>query len=574
MTVKPLVRGATTVIGIVAALGATEVSTLEAQRRAVAPPADAPRFPVLPLKSADKKVGVQAADAIRSRLSTAYRIKDMYVIPRADVEAILQGSGFPPDEAPDPITARLLAAQLRGDEYLEGAVTKTPTGYRLDTRLVLTRDNAMVQPLPPAEAADVGAAARGVVASIQEARKQLTSVRACENALREGNPGAAITAARMGMAEFPQATMARVCLARAFIAQKAPADSVIPVLEAVLAVDSTSRPALELLGVAYKQANQIDKGVTAWGRLIRYYPNDAKLVSEVVNEIAASGRPAIAKPIIEQAVEQNPGDPALTRLLFLIQLASKDWKGATKTGEDLVRVDTASADTTFFLRLAVAYDSDSQPQKAAETLARSVAKFPNNAALWSTYAQMLRNSGQLQQSLTAIDRAISINPNVEHGWFRRAQVLVELGQLDSAFASAKRGVAAGEDKSLVGQLMLVEANKKFRAARQSQQRADYQEAVRLLSQADSIAPNPTISFLLGASAFSVGDQAARENQKAKSCELAELAEDSFTTAMIHLPRGAQVQQEAAMQLLNAIPQYTRAVEGQKKNFCKNKRRTG
>jgi tetratricopeptide (TPR) repeat protein len=563
MTVKPLVRGATTIIGIVAALGATEVSTLEAQRRAVAPPADAPRFPVLPLKSADKKVGVQAADAIRSRLSTTYRIKDMYVIPRADVEAILQGSGFPPDEAPDPITARLLAAQLRGDEYLEGAVTKTPAGYRLDTRLVLTRDNAMAQPLPPAEAADVGAAARAVVASIQEARKQLGSVRACENALREGNPAAAITAARMGVAAFPQATMARVCLARAFIAQKAPADSVIPVLEAVLAVDSTSRPALELLGVAYKQANQIDKGVTAWGRLIRYYPNDAKLVSEVVNEIAASGRPAIAKPIIEQAVEQNPGDPALTRLLFLIQLASKDWKGATKTGEDLVRVDTASADTTFFLRLAVAYDSDSQPQKAAETLARGVAKFPNNAALWSTYAQMLRNAGQLQQSLTAIDRAISINPNVEHGWFRRAQVLVELGQLDSAFASAKRGVAAGEDKSLVGQLMLVEANKKFRAARQSQQRADYQEAVRLLSQADSIAPNPTISFLLGASAFSVGDQAARENQKAKSCELAELAEDSFTTAMIHLPRGAQVQQEAAMQLLNAIPQYTRAVEGQK-----------
>ena len=568
---KPLVRGATTLIGIVAALGATEVSTLEAQRRPVAPPADAPRFPVLPLRSADKKIGVQAADAIRSRLSTAYRIKDMYVIPRADVEAILQGSGFPPDEAPDPITARLLAAQLRGDEYLEGNVTKTPAGYRLDTRLVLTRDNTMVQPLPSAEAANVNDAARAVVASIQEARKQLEEVRACENALRANNAAAAITAARAGIAEYPHATMARVCMARAFTAQKAPADSIIPVLEAVLATDSMSRPALEQLGLAYKTSNQVDKSVQTWGRLIRFYPNDAKLVSDVVNEIASSGRPEIAKPIIVQAVEQNPGDPALTRLLFLIQLASKDWKGATKTGEDLVRVDTASADTTFFMRLAVAYNSDSQPQKAAETIARGVAKFPNNAGLWSTYGQMLRSAGQLQQSLTAIDRALSINPNVEHGWFGRAQVLVDLGQTDSAFASAKRAVAAGEDKNLVGQLMLVEANKKFRAARQSQQRADYQEAVRLLTMADSVAPNPTISFLLGASAFSVGDQAARENQKAKSCDLAQLAEDSFVTAMIHLPKGAQVQAEASTQLLNAIPQYTRAVEGQKKNFCKTKR---
>jgi tetratricopeptide (TPR) repeat protein len=572
MTVKPLVRQATGVFGIVAALGVTEASTLEAQRRATAVDPNAPRFPVLPFRGADKKVAVQAADAVRTRLASVFRPRDMYVIPRADVEAILQGSGFAPDEAPDPITARLLAAQLRADEYVEGTVTRAGAGYRLDTRLVLTRDNTMVQPLPPAEAADVGGAARAVVASIAEARKQLDNVRACENALRDGNHAAAITAARMGITEYPQATMARVCLARAFIAQKAPADSVIPVLEAVLAADSANRPGLELLGVAYKQANQTDKAVTTWGRLIRYYPNDAKLVSEVVNEIAASGRPEIAKPIIEQAVEQNPGDPALTRLLFLIQLASKDWKGATKTGEELFRVDTASADTSNILRLAVAYDSDSQPQKAAETLARGVAKFPNNAALWSTYAQMLRNAGQLQQSLSAIDRALSINPNVEHGWFRRAQVLVELGQLDSAFASAKRAVAAGEDKSLVGQLMLVEANKKFRAARQTQQRADYQEAVRLLTQADSIAPNPTISFLLGASAFSVGDQAARENQRARSCELANLAEESFTTAMIHLPRGAQVQQEAAMQLLNAIPQYTRAVEGQKKNFCKGNRR--
>ena len=569
---KPLVRQAATTLGMVVALGAGEAATLEAQQRSTrAVDPNAPRFPVLPFRGADKKIALQAADAVRSRLSSVFRPRDMYVIPRTDIEAILKGSGFPEDEAPDAITARLLAAQLRAEEYIEGGVTRTPTGYRVDARMVLTRDNTMVQPLGPAEAGDLGGAARAIVASLQEARKQLDDVRACENALRDGNHAAAITAARTGIAEYPRATLARVCLARAFIAQKAPADSVISVLEAALAVDSANRPALELLGVAYKEANQMDKAVTAWGRLVTLYPGDAKLVSAVVNEIAASGQPEIAKPIIERAVEQNPGDPALTELLFLIQLAAKDWKGATKTGEDLFRVDTAAADTSNFVRLAVAYSSDSQPQKAAETMARAVAKFPNSAVLWSTYSQMLRSAGQLQQALTAIERALSIDPNVEHGHFRRAQVLAELGQVDSAFAAAKRAVAAGYDKNLVGQLLLIEANKKFRAARQTQQRADYQEAVRLLSQADSIAPSPTVSFLLGASAFSVGDQAARENQKAKSCELAQLAEDSFTTAMIHLPRGAAVQQEASTQLLNAIPQYTRAVESQKKNYCKTRR---
>src|SRR5918999_2858950 len=280
MTVKPTVRQATAVLGIVAALGVTEVSTLDAQRRGTVDP-NAPRFPVLPFRGADKKVTVQAADAVRARLSSVFRPRDMYVIPRADVEAILEGSGFPKDEAPDPITARLLAAQLRAEEYIEGAVSRTGAGYRVDTRLVLTRDNTMVQPLGPAEAGDVGAAARAVVASLQEARKQLDDVRACENALREGNHAAAITAARTGIAEYPRATMARVCLARAFIAQKAPGDSIVSVLEAALAVDPTNRPALELLGVAYKEANQMDKAVTTWGNLVSLHPNDSKLVSAV-----------------------------------------------------------------------------------------------------------------------------------------------------------------------------------------------------------------------------------------------------------------------------------------------------
>ena len=147
----PLVRQATALLGIVAALGVE--STLDAQvRRPTAVDPNAPRFPVLPFRGSDKKVSVQAADAVRSRLSSVFRPKEMYVIPRADVEAILQGSGFAPDEAPDPITARLLAAQLRAEEYVEGAVSRTGAGYRLDTRVVLTRDNTMVQPLPAAEA--------------------------------------------------------------------------------------------------------------------------------------------------------------------------------------------------------------------------------------------------------------------------------------------------------------------------------------------------------------------------------------------------------------------------------------
>ena len=48
----------------------------------------------------------------------------------------------------------------------------------------------------------------------------------------------------------------------------------------------------------------------------------------VVREIAASGNAIVARPIIEDAVKQNPGDPSLMKLQWLILLAIKDYKSA------------------------------------------------------------------------------------------------------------------------------------------------------------------------------------------------------------------------------------------------------
>ena len=72
----------------------------------------------------------------------------MYVIPKATICANLEASGFPCDSMPDAITSRLLATSLRADFYVDGTVTKAATGYKSDARLVLARDNSMVQPLP------------------------------------------------------------------------------------------------------------------------------------------------------------------------------------------------------------------------------------------------------------------------------------------------------------------------------------------------------------------------------------------------------------------------------------------
>ncbi len=558
---------------LAAAVGMAAPAAARAQSRSTLPD-DAPRFLVHTLRAPDKRLGVQAADELRTRLARQWS-HSVLIISKESIETNLKNSGFDPEAPPDPTTAQLLARNMRVDDFLVGSVTRMDGGVRLETRLVLTRDPDMQQPLPVATGS-LGDAVRQVIRSLESARAQLPAEQKCENAIREGKPQDAIASARAAIAAYPQSTFGRVCLANALLNAKAPEDSVIAVASQAVDIDPKNKPALTILGQAYKNKGDIDKAIEVWTQLLAADPRNVNLQQQLANELARSGRPKVALDIIDRALAANPDDPDLMRLDFLLLLAARDWANATKAGEALVRVDTSAADTTFFDRLARAYAADSQPQKASETTARGVAKFPQNADLWSLHAQLLRAAGQNQQSVAAAKRALELNSKVEHGWLRLAQAQIDLGQNDSAAVSLRKAANAGEDSALVGQMMLVQGNQLYKQAEQSKTIPDYQEALRLLTVADSLTPAnaPTkaqTKFLIGVTAFKIGDLAVRQNAKTKSCELAQLADNMFTKAQLELPQGGRSSPEAgqvAGQILGAVPQYLPAVESQKKKFCK------
>jgi predicted Zn-dependent protease len=566
-------------LGVVAlTLAAIAPARLPAQSRTQEKlPDETPRALVVAFRSPEKGTGTNLGEQIRTKLQADIPIKQMYVIPKATICANLEASGFPCDSMPDAITSRLLATSLRADFYVDGTVTKTGTGYKSEARLVLARDNSMVQPLPAISGNKLGDIASQISKAILDVRKELPDERTCETKLGGGDAAGAITAARAAITAYPQSTIGRVCLANAMLKQNAPADSVIAVASKVTEIDPRSRPALIMLGDAYAGKNDLNHAVEAWTKLIAAYPKDVQLVSTVVNKIGQSGQAAAAKPIIVAAVDSNPGDPDLVHLKWLILLATKDCGEATVAGEQMIKADTASADSTFFLRQAACYASGNDPQKASATAAQGVAKFKNNAALWSLYAQTLRLAGQLPQSLAAAQTAVKLDPKTEHGYLRIAQAQMDLNQPDSAIATLKQAVAAGEDKATVGQFLLVLGNQAYKAASalapktrpdSLAMRVAFQHAVTILSAGDSIAPIPAMKFVLGVSAFKVGDLAIRENQSAKQCDLAKLAESSFLMAQINIAAGGSIDPKTAQQLLSALEQYRPAVEGQVKKFCK------
>jgi predicted Zn-dependent protease len=279
-----------------------------------------------------------------------------------------------------------------------------------------------------------------------------------------------------------------------------------------------------------------------------------------VNAIAGSGQAARAIPIINRAVTENPGDPKLLDLQFRLLRAAKDWKGAIKAGEEMVKTDTSLADTSYFLRLADAYASDSQPQKAAETIARGVAKFPNNSDLRLYHVQMLRTAGQNQQAAEALRGLVAQNPKTPRAYLQLAQIQNEMNQADSALASLQQAKANGDSAALIGQAALVIGNQRYKAANGTKNAADYQTSLRFLALADSNVTDPTqkaqAEFLEGVVQLSLGQQALQTARDQKSCSAVKDAQNYFTDAQINLPKGGSFSPDATKQALGALTQLS------------------
>src|SRR5690242_5020568 len=104
------------------------------------------------LQSADKDLGVQAAEAIRNQLTKQTNLRDLVVVPKNDINNSLISSGYSTTEALAPGDAKALATLVRAPQYIEGSVSKTPAGYKIDARLIISRDMTKGQLLATAQA--------------------------------------------------------------------------------------------------------------------------------------------------------------------------------------------------------------------------------------------------------------------------------------------------------------------------------------------------------------------------------------------------------------------------------------
>jgi tetratricopeptide (TPR) repeat protein len=528
-----------------------------------------PRFMVPTFRSTERGIGLQAAEAIRERMGQDFQLKTLWIVPKSDIMTTLVNSGYSTTEALSSNDARALAQLLRAEEYVEGMVEKTPSGYRVLANMMLIRPEGMVQPLPPVEVAKVGDAAKAISNAVEAARKQVEPTKKCIELSRAKNYAGAIAEARRGIAAYPNAVMPRVCIAEIYNEQKLGADSMIAVSEAILKIHKDNRRALAFAADAYAEKKMEDKQIEALTRLISLDPNNTRLQTQVVNILAASGKASLALPIVDDAVKNNPGDASLVKLQWLVHFAAKDIKGALVIGEEMVKLDTAAADTGFFIRQSAAYAADSQFQKAAETLARGRQKFPDNLSMATTYVQLLLQTGQTAQAIEAAKVVLAKNPKVKGIWLPIAKSQADAGaDPDTVLASLRAAKEAGDSIPIIAGYALSLGNAEYKKGNASKNIADYQRALKYLYFSDSTGATGNSKFLIGVTNLQMVQPLLQEASDKKSCDAAKAAQSALAEAQIYAPQGGRDFPKEVTQVMGAAQQLAPYTERSVKALCK------
>ena len=221
---------------------------------------------------------------------------------------------------------------------------------------------------------------------------------------------------------------------------------------------------------------------------------------------------------------------------------------------------------------------------------QATAKFPGNGWFWLSYARELNDGGEPQQAADALRRVISMNSAgvyITRISMRLILLYDATGAPDSVYAVTQRAVQmpafVKERGPAAANLVLRQGNKLVQAVAPvpggtpmsgDTIRADLQNALKFLQLSNQIKPSVEAQYLIGAATFQIMQGAADEADKTKSCELAQLAQQSYQDAgpvlrgVISASDNAKYKQQA-QDMLGYLPKFQPAIESQIKRFCRS-----
>jgi len=554
----------------------------QAQAQRGGPPRpDTPQLVVSVLASSDRKVGVEASDAIRKRIQDEHSAADLYVVPQSTVDAMLRSSGYNPDSSLGTNDLLELTRAARGDYALDGTVERTSSGVRTIIRLLTRRGQTVVaEPLAPVVGKDFGDVAKQVDRAVADALRALAFNRDCMNAFVMGDYVKAMAAARQGLKIRPTSAALNQCVLSTLLATHATPDSVIAVASLITSVDSGNVVAWASLSDAYTQKGDKGRALESVRAVHRVDPSSVSFAASLVDQLALGARLDEALAVLDTALKASPDNATLLRQRWLIQMRLNQFANALVSGKALVAADSSAATEDFFTRQLSAAVSvhDSASTRALELDA--LAHFPRNRTFLTLRARDALNEGNASEALGLIARELAIEPKDETTLRLAIVAQAKANGADSAIAAARRALAGGVSADAVGEVLVTVVTPVLATAQASQKREDWESVLRTAQAVDTVAPSPRSAFYLGVAAYSVASDEAQSlapimakrtrtaAERVSACASATRVDELARTVAIALPRGGRVDPTNAGKILTALPSLSEFASRAKQATCR------
>lgn len=556
------------------ALGAIAAAVPAMAQRVSVTSSDAVKLVVVPFSRGDRDslMSVVVANGIRDRLTIAYTQR-FNVVSKRVIDTNLVSSGFPVDMPLDPAMARQLARLLNARLLVEGIILSTTD----DSVEVVGRLSEIVGQLPQTASANVRLERRRVNAGtgselanrLADAYRSFGDTKECDARRQANEYDRALVAARAAIQRYPQSSQAFLCMARVMQAQRAPADTIIRLLELARASDSLNVTAMWQLARYYEERADTVRLIHALRNILNADFGNTEVRISLARLLTNRGHADSAVAVIDSSLARNPNQAQLLVARSVVLAGQQRWADA---GADLARAaeaDTNTVDSAFVVRITQIFQQAADTTSLIRWVRLGTQRQPTYPGYWYQLAALLRTRNDTSGAVAAVLGYLRLLPNDGRGNIFLASLLLAQGQLDSAVA---RAVAAGQADSL---LRGTAAQVLFAVGARKLQAQDYAAAADLLGRGKdwaTAAPARTreqIAFYLGIAQYqlavasdSLATAASARDQAQARCEAAQRELDLVNQAEANVTAGGRTNPDTAQQLLTqAIPAYRGRAQG-------------
>ncbi|HEY8469345.1 MAG TPA: tetratricopeptide repeat protein [Longimicrobiales bacterium] len=388
-------------------------------------------------------------------------------VDRGELRNALRQYKINEDNLVDCITSRQLAVRMNVELVVCGSYQPAGGGMQVAARFVASRTGEEFA-IDPFVAATADEAAQTLFSGFEKLVNQQRLSRFCLDYLASEQWTNALENCNQALAINPNSPTTLYARARALVGLDS-LEQAMPVLERVLELSPGHSDALQTAGYVATKLNRPQQALGYYRTYLELNPGSVQVRLTIANEMYKAGDPKGALQLAEDGLNVDStnlslrmyaGHFALGAAAQAVERASGSGSAGARPPEALELYEKAlgyfrqvfeaqgsETDTLVLRNLISTLLVLERHDEAVEAGSEIVRAKPENASLWSVYADALEKAGRLDEALAALDSVLARDPEYQHVYSRQVMWFTRAGQIERV-AEAFRKAAAREGREL------------------------------------------------------------------------------------------------------------------------------